>query len=600
LSVAQRTSEPRRAVRASGARWKAALRVAERWAAPLAAAVLIAIMSWPFLLLPDSFGGDWRTHSWYVAHQMQSLLDDHVPTLFLNVDNASFYPHYAFYGGTLYALAGLLSIALGGVARNGYVAGWILASSAGYVGWAWLGRMAGLGRWTAQVPAVVFLTSPYLVMMAYVRGDWPEYVAVSSMPLLAASAVSVVRSDRLRPLPMVALAGSAVTFSGSHNITLLWGSAFFVLLAAALCACVPAARRQVSRRGVLRLLGVLVSAVMVNAWFLLPDVAYQAQTQIAQTYDVARGYVRDSGALVAREYLLGLSRRPAQPGSDFVVTLPVLAIAWALAAGALAGRRPWGRTWLRVFGVLAAVAAAFMVVMTHVGLLLALPKPFVMIQFGYRLESYILLAICGGVLAGLVLLRHATGRRRWWPWALVPVLVWSVVGGVGQVGRYGTVAAIDTYRQPIIGSLGDFADASTPEIAPGQRARVTFPLDQIHHDRVTITATASPGQLLDTDLIVMPALIHVEGARIVGSVTAPTNTTGLQRRAVLQVDRDATPGAARITVGAAHPPAVAIGRLLSVLGLVGLLAGFVVAVAGAWRTRRGGGVPRRPGDGRGR
>jgi hypothetical protein len=41
---------------------------------------------------------------------------------------------------------------------------------------------------------------------------------------------------------------------------------------------------------------------------------------------------------------------------------------------------------------------------------------------------------------------------------------------------------------------------------------------------------------------------------------------------------------------------VAIGRLLSVLGLVGLLAGFVVAVTGAWRTRRGGRVRRRPGD----
>ncbi|HEV7754042.1 MAG TPA: hypothetical protein VGO71_20995 [Baekduia sp.] len=587
MSIAQRTSEPRWAARRSGGRSKPALRLAERWAAPLAGAVVIAIMSWPLVLLPDSFGGDWRTHSWYVAHQTRSLLDDHLPTLFLNVDNASFYPHYAFYGGTLYALAGLLSIVLGGVARNGYVVSWILASSAGYVGWVWLGRMAGLGRWTAQVPAVVFLTSPYLVTMAYVRGDWPEYVAVSSIPLLAASAVSVLRSDRLRPLAMMALAGSAITFSGSHNITLLWGSAFFLILVAALCACVPAARRQVSRRGVARVLVVLVPAVLVNAWFLLPDVAYQAQTQIAQTYEVARGYVREAGALVAHEYLFGLRRRPAQPGSDFVVTLPVLAMAWALAGGALAGRRPWGRTWLRVYGLMAVVAAVFLVVMTHVGLLLALPKPFVMIQFSYRLESYVLLAISGGVLVALVLLRDATGWRRWWPWALVPVLAWSVVGGVGQVGRYGTVAAIDTYRQPIIGSLGDFADASTREIAPGGRARVTFPLEQIHHDRVTITATASPGQLLDTDLIVMPALIHVDGARIVGMVTAPTNTTGLQRHAVLQVDRDATPGAAKITVRAAQPPAVAIGRLLSVLGLVGLLAGFVGAVAGAWRARSG-------------
>ena len=55
-----------------------------------------------------------------------------------------------------------------------------------YGGFYWLGRLAGLGRFVAQVPALIFVTSAYYVTLIYGRGDWPEFVAVSSMPLLVA------------------------------------------------------------------------------------------------------------------------------------------------------------------------------------------------------------------------------------------------------------------------------------------------------------------------------------------------------------------------------------------------------------------------------
>jgi hypothetical protein len=62
----------------------------------------------------------------------------------------------------------------------------------------------------------------------------------------------------------------------------------------------------------------------------------------------------------------------------------------------------------------------------------------------------------------------------------------------------------------------------------------------------------------------------------------------VRRHTVLQVDRTAEPGAATITLRAAHPPAVTVGRLLSLLGLLGLLANAAVpAVRGGWRRARG-------------
>jgi hypothetical protein len=60
-----------------------------------------------------------------------------------------------------------------------------------------------------------------------------------------------------------------------------------------------------------------------------------------------------------------------------------------------------------------------------------------------------------------------------------------------------------------------------------------------------------------------------------------------RRHTVLQVDRTAQPGAATITLRAAHPPAVTVGRLLSLLGILGLLANAGVPVVRRLRRRAG-------------
>ncbi|MCW3003030.1 MAG: hypothetical protein JWQ20_2328, partial [Conexibacter sp.] len=516
-------------------------------------------------------------------HQGESLLHDQQPSLFVHYDDGLFYPHFAFYGGTLYSVAGALSAVLGGEGLPAYVTTWVAAFAVAYGGWVWLARMAGLGRWAMHAPAVLFITSPYYLTLVYVRGDWPEFVAVSSMPMLAAAGLSVLRAERLRLLPAVALAGATVMFSGSHNLTLLWGGVVVLVLAAVLWLAVPAARRQVTRRSVLRVLGIVVPALLVNAWFLVPDVTYQAHTIIASME--VRGWLRDTSPFVAPEHLFALGRStavPSRPGFD--LGLPVLAMGWALIAVALVLRRTWGTTWMRTFLALAGVTIALIVLMTHVGLVLALPKVFTMIQFSYRLESYILLTIAGGVLAALVLLRGAPVGVRRWTWAMVPVLAISLTGAARQVGDHPEGELLGSFGLPAISSMGIFADRSVKEIPPGPLVKVTFPPALVRDDRLTVTVPLNPGQLVDTNLMVMPALMHVDGARMAGAHTVVDAAGNIRRHTVLQVDRTAKPGAATITLRAAHPPAVTVGRLLSLLGILGLLAHAAVpAVRAGWR-----------------
>ncbi len=78
-------------------------------------------------------------------------------------------------------------------------------------------------------------------------------------------------------------------------------------------------------------------------------------------------------------------------------------IAWVLVSLAIFLRRGLRGTWIRVLLICAALTTFLIVLMTHAGLILALPRAYATLQFSYRLESYVLLALSGTVLAALVL-----------------------------------------------------------------------------------------------------------------------------------------------------------------------------------------------------
>jgi hypothetical protein len=558
-----------------GRRWASAVDALDRTPVLLlvAAAIVLAV-SWPLLLGFDDPPWDWWPHLWYSWHQGGAIKAGGLPSLFAHDDTSVFDAHFAFYGGTLYALTGALSVVVG--ITIAYTSMHLLAFAAALGGFWWLARMAGLGRWWSLLPGALFITSPYVLGLTYARGGWPELTAVCVMPLLIASGLSVLRAPRLRPWPALALAVSAVIFFGSHNITLLWGASVLALVAALAAAAIPPARALVTRAGVLRLAAILVPAALVNAWFLVPDVVYQAHTYVGARPGAWEETLRMFAPLVSSDRLFSLGRESANVAvPSFALQLPVLAFAWTMAA-LLVVRPRRSSAWLRAALILAAVTALLVVVMTHVGLITVLPKPFAFIQFSFRIESYILLGATAAVLAALVLVRGAPSpARRRWAWVLVPIVMVSVVQAAGQAQMVRDEQSNHPAWESDPGYLTgdavpgaeDYVGWDVPKMTVGTDApRVAFSAADAERDgRTTVVSDAQPGELLATNAAALPELVKLEGARFAGVDQTLHN--------VIEVDRDARPGAARITISAATPWPVVLGRVLTVAGL--LLFGLV-------------------------
>jgi hypothetical protein len=548
------------------------------------ATALIGVLAWPLLFTSASFNEDWLNHLWYMWHQSLAIRTNLQPSLFVNYSGGVLYPLYAFYGGTIYALAGVLSLALGNAPLQAYVLTYLLGFAAAYGGWYWMSRMFGVGRWSAHVPGLVFVTSASYLMLIYALGDWPEFLAVSVMPLLIASGLSVLRADRLYFMPALALAASSVVFFGSHLLTVVWGSTVLLFVGLALLACVPQARGEVARAGVVRVLAVIGPALLVNAWFLLPTAAYEAHTVVAGSYPHFRMLLHKTRIAVTAKSLFTLSHAKAA-GTIVNTALPVLAMAWVLASIAVFARARRGGPWIRALWILAGATTALIVLMTHVGLLLALPRVYATLQFSFRLESYVLLGISGAVLAVLVLMAQSGRGRSPWAWALAPVVVVSVLGAAQQTDAFnrgiGRSYALSSYAVPLYEKEGllDYVDNSLPYI---KRAlpKVGFApaTDEFH---ASVVVRLRPGQLVDTNIRGGPDLVHVTGARIVGSDPVANDVLEVGGRdgasgKVSVARRGARAVRATISVSPAHGLPVVLGRLLALVGALVLLAELTV------------------------
>jgi hypothetical protein len=555
-------------------------------AAAVGVAGLLLLLTWTLLTDPSHLVADFPTDVWLIQHQAYALHHDLVPSLSLTTESSAFYPVFAFYGGTFFTFAGAIALVVGS-ATAAEVIVYLLALAAAYGGWLWLARMAGLRSWRAHAPAILYVTAPYVLTNINVRQDLTELAATAAIPPLLASSLSVLRADRLRAGPAVALAASAIVFSGTHNLTLLWGVTILGSAGLALLAGVPQARRMITRRGVLRVLAIVIPATAVNAWYLLPDLAYHSDTYIAGRIDEWQALLRGPHPELATSSLFSLDRRSAFPGSGLIITLPVPAMAW-VAVAAIVVRRQHRATWARTLAVLALVTAAVLMVMAHPRWILALPDAWNMIQFSYRLVTFALLGICGAVIAALVLADH--GGHRWLSWLLLPILAASVIGAADQRrdaprGKDGLAVAMDTF---LAFNVGDFSDARLRDLPPAPNPKlVTLKRTDVAHGRAVVDVPASPGDVLYTNLMTPSRMLHIEGARAIGNWVAPPLQKGWQGRGelALRVTDDATPGRAHLVITQARTLPIVGGKIISLLGLLGLAANAVV-IAGAARRRR--------------
>jgi hypothetical protein len=254
------------------------------------------------------------------------------------------------------------------------------------------------------------------------------------------------------------------------------------------------------------------------------------------------------------------------------------------ALAAFARRR---EPWMRTLVVLTGLSTALLLVMKHSHLLNGLPDPWVMLQFSYRLETFVLFGICGSMICASVLVR---GRRRLLA-LLLPVMAFGVAGAAAQIhdvkiAGAETIADID---RTSTFSTGDFADVS---MAPwrGSGTLLLFTRADVKDGRLETTVTASPGQTLLTNVMSSAQMIDIVGAHVVGRWASPPRQPGWQVRWYLavRVDDDAILGQARIVVRQARTLPIIGGRVISVLGLLGLAANAALIARAALRRRRDG------------
>jgi hypothetical protein len=541
------------------------------------AAVVIFICTYPMIAGRASqlgaggfVGFDWFAHLWYVWHQEESLRAHILPSYFAHNASGVFDPHYAFYGGTLYALTGVVSIVLGHDAA--FVASWIWAFMMAYGGLYWLARQAGAGPWASHIPSIVFVSSPWYLSSIYVWGSWGQNTAFSALLLLIAAAFSIMRADRLKPFPALALAIGVVFYSGSHSLTLAWASTAMTLVGVVFFALVPGFRRLFNRAGLLRIAAVAIPAGLVNAWFMFPAIAYQGHTWIGNNYAMATSFLLTSMYYVEPQHILTLTRTRADPLSPHLaLQLPLLATAWFV-LGLVLLRPHWRSQWLRTAALFVIAGVAMWQLMTHSSWILGLPHPYDQIQAPYRLEAYINIAVAGAIIATLALAARSGSRAHRWTWVMLPILAIIMVQARAQLLEpWQTNVSGPQWNKPAAyltpdAKLGmaDYVNVNVPEYQPNRPFQFVLfnPKVAEQTDRATVTVDAQPGEFIASNLKASNPLIKVEGARI-----AARDQAG---NAFLEIADDAKPGAAKITVTTTHPFPVVAGRLATLVGLLGL------------------------------
>jgi hypothetical protein len=542
-----------------------------------APALLIGVLVWPMLFTSSGIGGDWEHHLWYVWQQSLAVHRNLAPSLFLNTPYSVFYPHYLFYGATINALTAALSLLPASTPTTAYVGTYILSFAAAYGGWYWAARIAGLGRIAAQAPALVYITSTCYLTLIYGEGDWPALLASSMMPLMVAAGLSVLRAKQASVLPSLALAGSTIIFFGSHNITILWGSTVLAATGLLVVVCVPEARRLLEVRSLIRFASVFLPAALVNSWFLLPTIAYASHTKIASEIK----YLDQHYTIGATSFdqAFSLSRATSVAGTpDYALALPTLVIAWVLVSLVVVLWSVRRGSWVRVLLIFCAVTAAIVATMTRGEILSVLPEPYTILQFGYRLDAYILLGVTAAVLATLVLIRAGSQRLRLYGWTIVPALIVSVIGAVQQVNAYQRTplprsVTFSPGAEVFAKTYNDYTYAPLPLIYGKPLPRLEVAPAAIRDNRFSGSIRMRPGQLVYTNIGGGPDLLHITGAEVVGRDPSYHLVLAMGPNTAIRSAHPTTALATEhLTIAPAETLPVVLGRLLS-LGSIIVLAG---------------------------
>ncbi len=549
----------------------------------LVSAVAIALVAAP-LLARSRESLDFGNFLWMAWVAGKGTIAAGHPVLFTNTGgDGPFYPLFAFYGGTLFVATGLLGAVFG--ILTAYIGVWVLAIAAAYLGTLWLSRQLGLRGLIAHAPAICVITSAYYITNIYARGDWPEFVAVSSVPPLAASALHLVRAERWRLLPVLVFAASAVVLTGSHNLTLIWSVTFAAVgLLGVWLAFGRTSKLPYRRLAEVAALG--VAALCVNGWFLATDLLHAHDVMLG-TYTTTQDGVSaifDSIGVLLNPFRDAPAALTAYPYPiylrSFYVNAPMWFLAWGLICGVILLRRGGvservRRVWLVALFVV--VLFVFVIVNPWWP---SVPFPWDETQFPYRVNTYLVFAIAALVfVAGIALQQADTaklGRRTaaWLKGSLMTAVAVSVGLCVWQqwfspstnfwyyVKPGAQLVSVHTLPHSWYAGT-DYADASAPivQVAAGRIMRIPWAKVRGDYFDGAVAAPSGAGPI-ETNIAGGAYAVTIVGMRYLGRTPAGYEV-------VERIRRDGS-GPVHVAVQTAGTASVVLGRILSFLGLIAI------------------------------
>jgi hypothetical protein len=362
-------------------------------------------------------------------------------------------------------------------------------------------------------------------------------------------------------------------FTGSHNITLLWGTIAIAALVAVAFFAVPTLR-SVPRRRVFYVLGLGALGVAVNAWFLLPDIVYTGKTAVSGS---TNGLIAASDLFSTPGNVFSPLRH-APAGSttpDLDAQLPVLIGLWAIAVAVLSIRPGFDQRLRRIAAGLAVAIVVFVALLILRFPWDHFPHTLTLIQFTYRLESYIVLMLA---LLVVVMLRaiavwdeRSPDVARWLKASLAVVLV--IGFGQAMAQAWGTGSFNVLARDDAVVSVhnlpkswfpaGDFRDRSAT-VAAGKLGTLSFDPATVTDNRVAVHAPS--GNTVATNIAGGSYLVKVSGAKSVGRTA-----DGFR---VITPDGSSP----KVVVTGANPLPVVLGRWITFVAL-GIAAGLALFCA---------------------
>jgi len=561
----------------------------------LVAAGIVLLVAAPMLFTKSGFAPDFTNHLWLSWAESKGLAQAGHPSYFLNVEGVVFYPWFAFYGGPLYAIVGGASELLGGHPIAAYVGVTTLAIAGSYGGIVWLGRELGLRGMAVHAPALAVVTSAYYITNLYGRGAWTEFMAVAAIAPLLASAVHLVRAAVWRPWPILVFAVSAIVFTGSHNITLVWGTTV-AAFAAIIMWLALGAPRQLPIRRLIAVCSLGLASLAANAWYLFPDLSYAQDVRAhLETPPGGAGAKFFDTPQILFDPLRTVPAESTTPA--LFVQVPMWFLAWGLVAGAvLLWRRSSDerlrRIWIGAVIVIGIVLG--MIMLTP--LWSVMPFPLNEIQFPYRLGSYVFYAVGGLVLVGaLAVQRSAESRpssrivtplrvslacvcaisiglclwQQWVPNALFPE---------GRSYSDRREALVSPSRFPHTWYDPDsYSDIQAPVVPVESERTLVIPPSSVHGDRFAAWLNVPSGSApIQTNINGGSYLVHISGLRRVGR-----NQYGF---AVVRREGSGS-GPVHVVLETTHSATIVLGWVMSAVGSAAILA--ILAWTGLrGRTRR--------------